>query len=107
MTTQEYLFTCLMEEAAEIILITSKIKRFGLHEIYGGPENPELRSNLERLYSEVTDMAGVVDLMSELKMLTFDENRRGMKTPEELIAAKREKLKKYMDYSRQLGIIKD
>lgn len=84
----EHLLTVLGEECAETIQRATKAARFGLHEVQ--PGQPE--DNLRRLERELSEAVAVAEML-------------GLQIREEDKAAKREKLKKYMDFSRTLGTL--
>lgn len=88
MNETEHLLTNLSEECAETIQRVSKAIRFGLSEIQPG----QLEDNTRRLEREYAELVAVAELL-------------GLQAREEDKAAKREKLKKYMDYSRRLGTL--
>lgn len=89
MNETQHLLIVLGEEAAEVIHRASKALRFGLTDI--DPKCGETaRRVLEREYAELVAVAELLDLRA----------REGDK------AAKRERLKKYMDYSRKVGTLK-
>lgn len=88
MTELEYLLTTLSEECAETAQRASKAIRFGISEIQPG-QNEDNKRRLEREYAEIV---AVGDLL-------------GLQIREEDKAAKHEKLKKFMDYSRQIGTL--
>jgi hypothetical protein len=89
MNETEHLLVILGEEAAEVIHRVSKALRFGLADI-----DPELNETalrvLEREYAELIAVGELLDLRIR------DEDK----------VAKRERLKKYMGYSRQVGTLK-
>lgn len=93
MNTTEYLLSCLIEECAEVIQRATKAQRFGLREIQ--PEQ-EL-TNLQRLATELADLMGTIELLKE----------HGIRFPISSFAidTKVEKIKKFMDYSRELGAL--
>lgn len=93
MNTTEYLLTCLIEECAEVIQRATKAQRFGLDEIQ--PE--QTFTNEERLADELDDLAGVLELLREKGLCLTDD--------EDAIAAKKVKVKKFMEYSRELGAL--
>lgn len=51
----------LQEEAAEIIQIVSKIKRFGLYSTYPQDET----TNLSHLHQEIADFQAMVDVLTD------------------------------------------
>lgn len=85
--------SCLIEECAEVIQRATKAQRFGLREVQ--PEQ-EL-TNEERLAAELADLTGVLELL-------WDEGLK-LTGEEEAIAAKKAKVKKFMDYSREQGCL--
>jgi len=88
MTETEHILTILAEECAEVAQRASKAIRFGLHEIQPGQSDDNLR-RLEREFSELYEVA------SMLRLKIREEDR----------IAKREKLKMYMDYAREIGTL--
>lgn len=90
MNETEYLLTVLSEECAEVVQRASKAARFGLSEIQPG-QNDDNRRRLER---ELADLMATADLL-------------GLRVRDEDKAAKIEKLKKFMDYSREVGTLED
>lgn len=93
MNTTEYLLSCLIEECAEVIQRATKAQRFGLQEVQ--PEQ-EL-TNEERLAAELADLTGVLEMLYEHKVQLIAE--------EGAIAAKKKKILKFMDYSRDQGCL--
>lgn len=86
MNQTEHLLTILGEECAESAQRASKAIRFGLAEVQPGQQEDNKR-RLERELAEVVALAEILGL--EIR----EEDKR----------AKREKLRKFMDYSRELG----
>lgn len=86
---EQYLLTVVSEECAESAQRACKAIRFGLTEIQPG----EKEDNKRRLERELGDLIGTAELL-------------GLKIHDEDKAAKVEKLKKYMEYSREIGILK-
>lgn len=98
MNKVEYLLECLAEECAEVIHRKTKLARFGPDEKQSGQD----LTNLDRLRAEVCDLFAVLELLDaamEPRLFWEDEQM------EAAIKAKREKLEKYMDYSRKLGTL--
>lgn len=93
MNTTEYLLSCLIEECAEVIQRATKAQRFGLYEIQ--PE--QYLDNHERLALELADLMATIDLLKD----------EGVRLPISgaAIKAKIGKVKKFMDYSRELGAL--
>ena len=92
MNEQEHLLTILTEECAEVVQEACKAIRFGLGDF--NPKDPANGDNKRRIECELADLMAVADLL-------------GLTVREEDKAAKCEKLKKYMDYSRKLGTLED
>lgn len=88
MNETEYLLTTLSEECAEVAQRACKAIRFGLTEIQPGQEE----NNVRRMERELADLMAVADLL-------------GLHVRDEDKAAKVEKLKKYMAYSREIGTL--
>lgn len=88
MNETEHLLTVLAEEGAEVSQVACKAIRFGLSDFKPG-QGDDNRRMLER---ELADLMAVADLL-------------GLKVRDEDKAAKVEKLKKYMGYSRELGTL--
>lgn len=92
MTKIEYLLQCLSEECAEVIQACSKANRFGLDSTYRGP------SNLELLNGEISDLLGVIEILKEYGI---DINSNDI----EAINLKKEKVQRFMEYSKNIGIL--
>jgi hypothetical protein len=90
MKKTEYLLVVLAEEGAEVAQRASKAIRFGLLEVQPGQEE----TNVRRLERELADVMATAELL-------------GLKVRDEDKAAKREKLKKYMGYSQQIGTLEN
>lgn len=90
MNETEHLLTVLSEECAEVAQRACKAIRFGLSEIQ--PGQPE--DNKRRLERELADLMAVAHMLG-LQIRISDED------------AKRKKLEKFMEYSRQLGTLTD
>lgn len=90
MNETEHLLTVLTEECAEVAQRACKAVRFGLSEIQPGQQE----DNRRRLERELADLQAVADLLG---LCVRDEDK----------AAKIEKLKKYMGYSREIGTLRD
>lgn len=90
MNELEHLLTVLGEEAGEVIGRASKAIRFGMTEIQPGQPH----DNKRRIEQELGDLLATAELL-------------GLTIHEEDKAAKKEKLKKYMGYSRELGLLQE
>lgn len=92
MTREQMLLMKVAEEAAEVIQRASKAQRFGLYEVQPG----QLKHNLERLDDELHDLVATV------QMLGLPITWNGVK-----IARHQAQVEKYLEYSRELGILDD
>ncbi len=90
MTEAEYLLIVLSEECAEVSERVCKALRFGKDEVQPGQGD----NNMRRIQRELGDLIATAELLG-IHALETDK------------AAKREKLKKFMAYSREIGIIKE
>jgi len=84
----EHLLTVLAEEGCEVAERACKAMRFGMNEIE--PGQPD--DNRRRIQKELADVVATAELL-------------GFTILEEDKAAKREKLKKFMEYARSLGTL--
>lgn len=87
----EYLLSCLSEECAETSQMVSKSLRFGLYGDYEG------NRNIERVSAEINDIFAIVELLIEAGVDINIDKR--------LIEMKREKVKKYMELSKECGTL--
>lgn len=94
----EYLLICLAEECAEIQQRVTKALRFGLFEFEPGqPYN-----NIQRLRDEINDLYGVLELTNE-----HDSDLILAKIDRKAVDAKKDKVLKYMEYSRDQGTLEE
>ena len=89
---QQYLLTLIQEECAELSQRASKALRFGLYEVQEG----QPLNNWERLKGEYTDLLSVISELDK-SLLDVDDNK---------IMNKIDKINKYMELSRERGILK-
>jgi len=87
----------LMEECNEVSQRCAKAIKFGLEEKQPGQE----LTNRQRLYEEAVDVIAALDVLTDRGILDMDK----VTNPE--VAARKEKITKYDEYSRSLGILKD
>ncbi len=97
MNVHEHLLTCLAEECAEIAHVCSKSLRFGLED--QSPLDPNGPTNRERLVNELNDLAAVVILLTEQKILPQQWHNY------DKIVAKKAKVKQFMEYAEKRGAL--
>jgi len=92
MNTEQYLLVKLAEEAAEVAQIAIKCAQFGLTEVYPEAGTP----NVDRLFGEMNDLLGVFAVLHLEEVFSWlpDQSQ---------ITAKKDKIYKYLEYSRSLG----
>lgn len=90
-----YLLICLIEECAEVIHRACKAIRFGLEEVQPGQE----WKNAYRLNDEMNDLAAVAEMLEEESVF--------FRPALVYRAGKKKKVNKFMDYSRDLSILKE
>ncbi|MBX5130755.1 hypothetical protein HJB53_30155 [Rhizobium lentis] len=96
MNKREYLLTKFIEECLEAAQRATKILTFGADEVQPGqPFN-----NTERLNHEYNDLLASVELLAEDAGIELFRDVS-------LIVRKREKVEKFMEYSRQQGCLTD
>ena len=93
MKIEQYLLVKLAEEASEIAQIALKTAQFGVHEKYHKLDE----DNLERISGEFNDLLGVIELLRD--------NNVYINTNFDKIADKKIKVKKYLKYSQDLGMV--
>ena len=81
-----------MEECAELSTEASKALIFGVHEQRDLPT-----SNHERMQKEFNDVLGILDMLNDEGVELYREPK--------LVNQKIKKVEKYMNYSRELGIL--
>jgi hypothetical protein len=104
MNERQYLLIKLIEECAEVAQRATKALTFGLYEKQAqGPSETktgaaELNNN-ERLAQEFDDLIAVSEMLNEhlaIRLSTRDERAK---------EAKKDKIRKYMAYSREIGTL--
>lgn len=93
MNTQEHLFTIVMEECCEVAQRVSKAKRFGIEEIQ--PE--QTLTNAQRVMQEFADLVGAIEMLQERGLLPLVDPHA--------VEAKKMKVAKFLEYSRQQGTL--
>lgn len=91
-TTLDHLLMILSEECHEVGQRASKAFRFGIDEI----EPEQAFDNLSRLHHELNDLLAVVDLIGNETGIKFEPNGVSM-------IQKKKKVRKYLEYSAELG----
>lgn len=94
MNRSEHLLTILSEECNEVAQRVSKALRFGLLEV----EPNQKLTNADRIVQEYTDLVAVYEELFDAGIIT--------KTIDEVdIENKKQKVRKFLDYSESLGTL--
>lgn len=93
MTRKQFLLMKLAEEASEISQIALKTSQFGLNEVY------QVESNKERCHNELNDLLAIVEMLNEEFGFSFIPDNKQ-------ISEKKQKVNKYFNYSKSLGMVK-
>lgn len=96
MTRTDHLLWILAEECMEVAQRVSKAARFGLQEIQPGQE----LTNDERILREIIDLFSVLEMLDDEKILKSDVGK-------EAIQAKKDKVEKFLKYSKECGTLTD
>lgn len=99
MNETDYLLTCAQEECSELAQRLSKCERFGLTEVQPGKE--ALGNNERRAIEEIWDLLTVLTVLRIMPKATPLSNR----IPIGPFVRKVDKLRKFAEYSRSLGIL--
>jgi NTP pyrophosphatase (non-canonical NTP hydrolase) len=91
----EYLLTCLSEECSEVAHRVSKAIRFTREECEPGQNY----TNAERIVLELADLIAVMEILIDQRVITDPRNEIAH------IAAKKEKVERFMDYSEKIGAL--
>ena len=111
MNRQEHLLTILAEElgetATEFLDLQkqiSKALRFGVHE-----QRDLTTSNLERMFKEYNEILAMAEMVSDSIVKTSNgitfTDKGALYRDEELVAAKKAKVEKYLLYSKECGTL--
>ena len=92
----QYLLTILQEELAETTQRASKIIRFGQDDV----QKDHTETNAERLVYEFNDVLAIMELLQQEGVIELIQDRTA-------IEKKKLKIKKYMKYSQQLGVLEE
>jgi len=96
MTNTQYLLVKLAEEAAEVAQKALKAAHLGMEEV----EPDQSFTNAERLQLELDDMHAIVTMLNMECAFAY--------TPSLLaVSVKRDKVRRYRDYSIGLGLVKE
>ena len=98
MNKEQMLLTLLSEECAEVAQLASKSIRFGLDSC----DPTTGKSNMSALHQELIDIIAVVQYLNYEYNFRFDFDNIDWKA----VAAKKERIDKYMKYSVDLGRLK-
>lgn len=90
----QYYLTKLAEEGSEIAQIALKTSQFGPDEVM--PSQP--LNNFERCHLELDDLNAIVEELNEKFGFSYAPNRERME-------AKKEKVRKYLEFSIHLGMV--
>jgi hypothetical protein len=96
MNRQEHLLACLAEECAEIQQHVGKALRFGIYD--RDPTISNAKTERDLIVTELQDLYGVVELLSEHKILPLSYDRNA-------VQRKKDKVIKFMDYAREHGAL--
>ena len=96
MTKREYLLICVMEECNELAQAVSKMLRFGNYDT-----NPNTGLDAQEQAEHEFN-----DLFATLQMLQEDGTRINA-IYQQKIEVKREKIKEYIKYSTNIGVLED
>jgi len=97
MTKNEYLLSCLSEEASEVIKDVSKSLRFGMDSSYPGSSV----QNRDRIREELIDLIAVAEMLVEHGIIDDFQDPESLYEKEE----KKEKVLKYLKISKSLGAV--
>lgn len=99
MKLEEMLLILLMEECNKISQRCSKALRFGLQEVQ--PEQPVLLTNMIRILDELADQRAVLEILVEERV--FDSEVVSSIMCKQSVDNKKEKVRKYLEYSKTCG----
>lgn len=99
MTRTEHLLVILMEECNEVAQRASKALRFGLREVEPGQE----LSNAERINLEYMDLITIMEILTNEDILPWISSPK----LQQHVAAKSQKVEKFLVYSGECGTLQD
>lgn len=94
MNRLQYLLLLAAEEGSEVAQAATKAMRFGAQEVYKAAG----LSNEARLQAEFNDILAVMEMLNEEGLVLYRN--------EDMIKEKKAKVEKFMQYSKDLGIVK-
>lgn len=90
---RDHLVACVGEEGGEIAQVVGKAQRFGLFDL-----NPKTRNtNWREIILETHDLIAVVEMLHE------HETGEQFRIDRDLIAAKKDRVLRFMEYAREVG----
>ena len=95
MNRTEHLLACLAEECAEVIQRATKAQRWGLGEI----QPDQNRTNAERIVAELQDLHAIMEMLDDEGVIQMGIDRAAVET-------KKRKVEHFINYARELGILK-
>lgn len=101
MNKEKYLLVKIQEECAEVSQRVAKAIRFGLKEVQKGQD----KNNLERLKEEILDLIAAFMVFEVETGIMFNDLE--FEIYQDTMRLRIERVKKYMDYSRELGELND
>lgn len=100
MNIEQYLLISIAEECAEIAQRCAKALRFGIDEVQEGqPFN-----NAQRIAGEFNDLVGLINLWNTYQDTDGNPDNK-IKNSKKLIAAKEEKVMRWMEYAVEQGTL--
>ena len=97
MNKNQHLLQILSEECVEVSKEVSKALRFGPEDHY--PGDPNKQSNADKISIEFIEAITLRNMLVEAGVLTIPVDAG------EIAEAKRERVLKYLEYSRELGMV--
>lgn len=101
MNKEKYLLVKIQEECAEVSQRAAKAIRFGLSETQKGQD----KNNLERLREEILDLLASFVIFEQETGMNIDNFYQW--NYDLLIDQRIDRIKKYMEYSKELGELND
>ena len=100
MNREQHLLTILAEECNEVAQRVSKALRFGISEVHPDTAiNPDQLNNAKRIAQEMGDLIGAWEMLEHEGVVPKIDHAQ--------IRAKKEKIERYLVYSKQVGELTD